>query len=397
MLKCFEVKNFKNFNNSFVCDLSETKNYTFNENCINNDLINTGIIYGPNGCGKSNLGYAIFDITTHLTDKKIDKTYLKDYLNAENDSDVAEFKYTFQFGTHTIEYSYGKFSVSKFAYEYVKINDKLVVSFDRRKENTPKILLEGTEQLNKNVDDNNLSIVKYISANSIFKNSIENVVFYYFNQFVIRMRLIRPTGESNYIGRAPEADWLDIIINEENNSSLKDFEHFINKAGIKCKLAIAKNIDEDRLVFDFGKKKIDFTNNASSGTQVLTGLYIELILLRFSISTAQQISKHQLEKLKIFEDDISKLEFRPFIFVDEFDAYYNHELSELVVRELRDLDLQAVLTTHNTTIMTNDLLRPDCYFTIQDDELYPIYKRTNKELRKAHSLEKMYRAGSFNE
>ena len=87
----------------------------------------------------------------------------------------------------------------------------------------------------------------------------------------------------------------------------------------------------------------------------------------------------------------------PFIFVDEFDAFYHHNLSQQVVQEFRDLDAQAIFTTHNTSIMTNDLLRPDCYFTMNENSIKPLYQNTIKDLRKAHSLEKMYRAGAFNE
>ncbi len=71
MLKRFEVTNFKNFKEKFVFDLSDTKNYSFNEECVENGIVKTGLIYGANGCGKSNLGYAIMDIKTHLSDDKI--------------------------------------------------------------------------------------------------------------------------------------------------------------------------------------------------------------------------------------------------------------------------------------------------------------------------------------
>jgi hypothetical protein len=46
--------------------------------------------------------------------------------------------------------------------------------------------------------------------------------------------------------------------------------------------------------------------------------------------------------------------------------------------------------------MTNDLLRPDCYFVMSEKEIKPFSERTPKELRKAHNIEKMYRAGAFN-
>ena len=84
------------------------------------------------------------------------------------------------------------------------------------------------------------------------------------------------------------------------------------------------------------------------------------------------------------------------MFIDEFDAFYHHELSRLIVEELKKLDIQFILTTHNTSIMTNVLLRPDCYFVMNKNEIKSLSKSTDKELREAHNLEKMYKAGSFN-
>ena len=69
----------------------------------------------------------------------------------------------------------------------------------------------------------------------------------------------------------------------------------------------------------------------------------------------------------------------------------------MIVKVLRDEKCQTVFTTHNTSIMTNDLLRPDCYFIMSDQVVKPMYQFTQKELRKAHNLERMYRAGACDE
>ena len=97
MLCKFEVSNFRNFGERFVFDLSSTKNFEFNPECVQDGIAAKSIIYGPNACGKSNLGHAIFDIKTHLTDDKIDDHYETNYLNASRKSEDAEFIYTFRF------------------------------------------------------------------------------------------------------------------------------------------------------------------------------------------------------------------------------------------------------------------------------------------------------------
>ena len=59
--------------------------------------------------------------------------------------------------------------------------------------------------------------------------------------------------------------------------------------------------------------------------------------------------------------------------------------------------MQTILTSHNTYIANNDLLRPDCYFNIKDGILKSFADSTERELREGHNLEKMLRQGEFDE
>ena len=70
MLKKFSVENFKGFQDKITFDIGSPSNYNFNSEIIKNGCVTKGIIYGINSSGKSNLGLAIFDIITHLTDKQ---------------------------------------------------------------------------------------------------------------------------------------------------------------------------------------------------------------------------------------------------------------------------------------------------------------------------------------
>jgi hypothetical protein len=70
MLKKFSVENFKGFKEKITLDIGTPSNYSFNSEIIENGCVTKGIIYGINSCGKSNLGLAIFDIITHLTEKQ---------------------------------------------------------------------------------------------------------------------------------------------------------------------------------------------------------------------------------------------------------------------------------------------------------------------------------------
>ena len=84
-------------------------------------------------------------------------------------------------------------------------------------------------------------------------------------------------------------------------------------------------------------------------------------------------------------------------FIDEFDAFYHYKLSESVEKRIIQIrGVQIFTTTHNTDLMSNDLLRPDCYFVLNNNTIKAISELTEKELRQAHNLQKMYKAGAFN-
>ena len=97
MLQKMSVKNFRNFDEWFLFDLSTDKNYEFNSEAISNGIVKHSMVFGQNGSGKSNIGLALLDLTCHLTDNFIMPSLSQNYLNANNGSNIAEFEYVFKF------------------------------------------------------------------------------------------------------------------------------------------------------------------------------------------------------------------------------------------------------------------------------------------------------------
>ena len=122
-------------------------------------------------------------------------------------------------------------------------------------------------------------------------------------------------------------------------------------------------------LFNGGKTKVPFASVASTGTAAL------FLFFTWSVTAFEQIS---------------------LLFIDEFDAFYHHELSRLIIHKLKESGVQFILTTHNTSIMSNDLMRPDCYFLMNSATIKSIAKCTERELREAHNIEKIYKSGAFN-
>ena len=86
-----------------------------------------------------------------------------------------------------------------------------------------------------------------------------------------------------------------------------------------------------------------------------------------------------------------------FVFIDEFDAFYHFELAESIVESIKGLkNTQVFVSTHNTDLLSNDILRPDSYFILNNGSIKSLNNLVDKDLRKAHNIQKMYKAGSFN-
>lgn len=86
------------------------------------------------------------------------------------------------------------------------------------------------------------------------------------------------------------------------------------------------------------------------------------------------------------------------VYIDEFDAFYHYELSEALVRCLNGLDsVQCILTTHNTSLLDNRIIRPDCCFNIENGKLQSFSEISDREIREGNSLQNLYRGGEFDE
>lgn len=368
MLRKFKVSNFKSFEKDFELDLSDVNGYEFNKNCIKDGFVNNALIYGHNGVGKSNLALAIFDIIEHLTDKQKNEGMYKNYLNAYSDSNVAEFYFEFLINSKTVIYEYKKTDYKTIIFERFLIDDDEFVNFDRTKNTHATIRFKGAETLKTDIDNPELSILKYIKSNTELARDEINSTFISFFNFIDRMLYFRSLTDRTYLGlEIGSRNTLEDIV---NNKNIKDFEKFLNDAGIECKLSAIDELDKNNIVFDFNGKQIPFNQVASTGTYALTLFY-------FWFQSIKQSSKVS------------------FIFIDEFDAFYHHSLSALVVEKLKETGVQFILTTHNTSIISNDLLRPDCYFLMTKKQIRSLSKSTPKELREAHNIEKMYKAGAF--
>lgn len=367
ILKKFSVENFKGFRDKITFDIGSPSNYGFNSEVIENGCVTKGIIYGINSCGKSNLGLAIFDIIIHLTEKQKLLLGYDFYLNMSGRKSFAEFEYNFVFDEHEVVYKYIKTDVNTLLVESLSIDGKKVIYYDFA-EREGFTLLEGSDTLNASIkNESPISRVKYVNSNSILADNTENQVFKKLIDFVDRMLLFYSLDSRGYEGFMSGSERIAEGI--VNSGKVKDFQEFLKENDIIYEL-YANEIDGRKAIYcHFDNQDADFFQIASTGTRSLALFYYWYI----------------------------RMEKASFVFIDEFDAFYHFELSETIEKRLRKiLGVQIFTTTHNTDLMSNDLLRPDCYFVLNNNRIKAIPELTEKELRQAHNLQKMYKAGAFN-
>lgn len=367
MLAEFKVRNYKNFRYELQFSLESGKNYEFNQIAIQNGIIKDSVVIGYNASGKTNLGMAIMDLIIHLTDKRVREISTLFYSNLYNQDDTVSFIYKFKFGSSFLEYIYDKKNPQQVVRECIKIDGKKIIISD---EDKLVVNLKGSETLNLYNWDYSISFVKYIYANTVLDREDKNCqVFLKFMKFVNQMLWFSSTEKLKAMGANTDGgNMLEDICNLENG--VENLQNFLHEAKLSFKL-IEKNTEKGKSIYcKMGDREVPFTPLMSSGTRALVFLYLWYMK----------------------KEDFS------FIFIDEFDAFYHTELSINVIHKLMmEENIQVIFTSHNTDIITNELLRPDCYFLLDDNMIQPFCNLTDKSLREAHNLQKMYKAGAFYE
>lgn len=177
--------------------------------------------------------------------------------------------------------------------------------------------------------------------------------------------------QSCFIGyKKPPKDNLVKKIIENNN--FEKLQQFFLEAEFTDKLTNKKNsLGEYNLFIQYDDKCLDFNDAASNGMKALLLVYYYL------------------------ENKLNQDKRPSFVCIDNIDAIFSFELSYFIVNKFKSYNSQVILTTYNTSNFSNDLLRPDCYFLCSKTKIVNANNATDKELRRGHNLEKLYRGGAF--
>ena len=364
MLIKFSVKNFRGFAERIEWDLSHPSNYSFNTNAIKDGVVKNGIIYGPNGSGKSNLALAIFDIENHLSAKWKKTDYYSNFVYTGNPNSPVEFEYVFKFDNDIMEYHYSKNPAGLLVAESLNVNNKLVFKRDQSvfEIDDEQFKVEATVRENFKQNVNSVSVINFLTASYPFPQDhyIVKLIL-----FVNSMLWFKNLDSREFIGLETSTFSLEDFIIQ--NKYVDDFSEFLAKVSEQHFKFIPPKEGDKNLFCEIGGNIILFQTIASTGTTALELLYVW----------------------------IKRMSVASFVFIDEFDAFYHFKLAFEVCKQLFNLNCQVFTSSHNTYLMTNDLLRPDCNFILQNNKIKALADCTEKELRWGHNIEKIYRAGAF--
>lgn len=369
MLKRFEVRNIKNFQEKFVLDFSDVRDYQFNKQCIKNAMLKNVIIYGKNAVGKSNFGLALFDIVGMLTDSNVSfyaRRFETAFLNADSEEGYAEFSYTFQLGKYEVQYDYQKEGYDELKKEILKIDSEVIFEIDYQKgvRNLTGIQKVGIDFINQEYINDSVAFLRFIIKNTLLPEDSPLKQLY---GFVSGMQWVRSFEDNQLVPRRNNKGSVTSFFYE--NKLIDDFSNFLTSFGIENKIEVEEARDgRHTFYFKHKERSIPLFASASSGTLALTSLY-------FATHISKEIT---------------------FLWIDEFDAFYHFELSEKVMEYLiHDNDYQTVCASHNTSLLSNRIMRPDCYFILNRNRLVSLPNATDRELREGHNLEKLYQSGEF--
>ena len=210
--------------------------------------------------------------------------------------------------------------------------------------------------------ENNISIVNYLLMSMPLP---KGHILPKLRNFVENMLFFRSLDYREFIGLKEMGNNIEEYI--INNNLTEDFANYLETVSAQKFNFVHPNAGDKILYCQIGEVKIPFTWVASTGTKNLELQYYWL----------KEMGNASL------------------VFIDEFDAFYHFELSYSIAKTLFKNSHQVFLTTHDSYLLTNDLLRPDCYFIISENKIKPLCDLTDKELRYGHNLEKLYRGGTF--
>lgn len=181
---------------------------------------------------------------------------------------------------------------------------------------------------------------------------------------------------------------------------LQLFFNFLDKRSFEMGCDM-KDLDFHDMLYEYMQQKDKISETSfKSLTGKPTKLDIDLTEIG-SFNWNEQCIDKENGRLRIamvynVPEEINDLDHFHIVHFGELVHYLKAEERLLtLLGRLKEYDNPIIISSHNLELLCNDYLRPDCYFHYKEGKCTPFHRSTNKELRYAHNIRKMYRAGMF--
>lgn len=408
MLLNFKVANFRSIKDKITLDLQATPDKTSKEQAVfeinKRALLKSTAIYGPNASGKSNILKAFVVFRTMILESQLRSNIPADLpneyfkLSSEMENKPSFFEMTFILENEVFIYGF-------------EIDKKKICSEWLKQEKGNKILFErkGQEiESNKNYfQEATAALKKQTSEKVLFLSILAG------NNGKISKKIIEFIQKTNYISGTQRSNTLNFSFGQflNNPKMAEKMKSFVLKADfgivdIKAseKMILAKemkNIPDKfkELLFKedskIAERSLKFLHKKYDGD----GKEIEQEALDF----LGEESDGTQQMFALSAPFIDTLENGKILFIDEIDASLHPLLCQYLItifnsREKNKNNAQLIFTTHDISLLKEDLLRRDqIYFTDKSKHgATELFSLANISERKGVDFAKRYLEGRYN-
>ena len=397
MLIGFSFENFASFKQETSFSMLASKKDEFIDlntfEILDERLLKSSLIYGPNGSGKTNWIKALSFMKDVVIKSVIDKTVLTKYETFKFVENAEGNKTAFHisFIKNEVLYNYG-FSIldNSIVEEWLEKKVKrTTVLFSRKKSNWKSISLHGTfkkaEKIKHFTRDNSL----FLTTSAMFNVEIANEIVEWFNDLIIIIGDFKTPGYTiKYM--VEKKDNKDRILKELKiaDSGILDFELEVFEKGKESTDKIKTNqfnrIDEEELENKTKELLVDLKTRHN--VYDINKEVVKEIELSFQ--------KYQsLGTIKFFEllgPILDSLENGKVLIIDEIDSRLHCRIVQYILSLYNSIDKnsknsQLICNTHNVLLLGEDLRRDQIWFVQKnsqgESELYSLddFKNVRKE------------------
>lgn len=397
MILSFSVENFKSFQNKetidFECFSAFKENQKSTEDVLNSKYNKTIAMFGPNATGKTSFIDAIkmmWNIVNGSANVNPDAPLpFSPFFSKECQSKATDFQITFTY--KGIKYRYG-FSYSKkeivSEFLFVSPRGREIQIFERKPDHSFDY---GSESAGKEL----MQFQKFLITNRLFVSTLSlwnqpyalNVVSFFKESFKFEMA----NQSFLFSGPVTTDPFYDPLITEP------EYKQFL--------ISLLNCADINICDLEVKKTKIEFTIDPKNQNSPINQYNYSVLFCHDTSDGKKWLpawSESSGTNTLIYISRLFYLSFKKeiSIFIDEFDNSLHPDIQRFLIQTFINNShsgSQLVFTTHNTSLMANDLFRRDqiYFFDKNYDGVSSIYKLSDFKVRKNSAFEKDYLMGRY--